>query len=619
MRTRAADDAARWRAEADEESRSLRETTEQLAYEIRKTVWETGTALMTAALEESERLLAGATEEALALQADAERESVRLVSDARKERDDTVRSARDEAELLVATARQEADALTSAARRQVEAAEERARALEVRRGELMAELEVARATISGVHPVTTIEAAVDTASPEIVESTGEVPVAPLDRAEDPRTHWSDDEGSVRIVSPDRVMSAGPVDADDLAAEVEALRRAATDEQPVISTRPEPPIEPVAPPATVPPPAPTPSDRAASEPEPAPAPEPVIEPESVPESQAPAAPEPEPVPEPVTVVEVDPEPEPEPEPPSEPEPIVEPAPEPEPEPEPDPLAGLFAQLRGGTPSTTPPAEQPSERDAAVDEEPPEPPPDPHAQPDPQPASESEAAVEPDGIVEPPADESADDMDPFGLRERYLLPVQNRALRAVKRRLVEVQNQALEDLRLNDGWIPDASIFGGDVRRALTDLARESMVAGFAAAAEMVGATGTPQPADVDPGDPSETFVAALVEAARGSVEHSRQVAAGHRETASSLSRVFRAWRTDDAERRIQHASLAAYHRGLVAALRDLGTTMIEVVPSGRPCAECPAGAGSWPIDGDPPDGSVLPPARLECACAIIPSS
>ncbi|MEA3509837.1 MAG: hypothetical protein U9R51_00230, partial [Actinomycetota bacterium] len=216
------------------------------------------------------------------------------------------------------------------------------------------------------------------------------------------------------------------------------------------------------------------------------------------------------------------------------------------------------------------------------------------------------------------ESEPSLDPFALRERHLLPVQNRALRSVKRSLVEAQNQALEDLRLVEGWEPDENIVAVEVAEALAVLARESMVAGFAAAAEMMDTTETPQPDSVDPGDPSSEFGKALIEAAQGSVARSRGAGAGHREVASALSRVFRSWRTDEAERRVQFASRSAYHIGVTAALADLGATVLEVVPSGRPCVECPANRDPWSIGDGLPSGTVMPPSRIDCACAVVPS-
>jgi hypothetical protein len=159
---------------------------------------------------------------------------------------------------------------------------------------------------------------------------------------------------------------------------------------------------------------------------------------------------------------------------------------------------------------------------------------------------------------------------------------------------------------------------EVTEALVVLARESMVAGFSAAAEMTGAAQTPQPVAAEPGDPSVEFGGALIEAAQNSVARSRESGAGHRETGSSLSRVFRAWRTDDAERRIQFASRAAYHVGLTAALAEVGAEAVAVVVSGRACPECPENKGPWRIGDGPPQGTTMPPARLECACTIVPS-
>ncbi len=484
MRSRAADDAARWRAEADEESRSLRESSRVDAYETRRSVWETGSEMLTSAVDFSEAVRIDATERALFTQAEAERDASRLVGESRRERDESVGSAREEAERLVAAARQESDSITSAAQRQADAAQERARALEVRRAELMAELETARATIAGNNVASEPGVAPDEPTTETVET-----VTVVEATDDASTHWPDDEGSVKIVSPARVMTSEPVDADAMVAEIEAMRRTESDELPAASPQPEP------------------------------------------ES-----------------------------------------------------------------SSVPPAEGRGDAEEGSDEL-------PAASSQPEPGLESDSELS---------------LDPFALRERHLLPVQNRALRSVKRSLVEAQNQALEDLRLVEGWEPDGSIVKGEVFDALGVLARESMVVGFAAAAEMMDASETPHPDNVDPGDLASEFATALIDAAQGSVSRSRGAGAGHRETASALSRVFRSWRTDEAERRVQFASRTAYHIGVAAALADLGATDLDVTASGRPCRECPVNKGSWAIADGLPSGMLMPPARIECVCTIVPS-
>ncbi len=688
MRSRAADDAARWRAEADEESRSLRESARVVAYETRRSVWENGSEMLASAVAASEAATIAATERALFTQAEAEREASRLVGDARRERDESVGGARDEAERLVAVARQESESIMSAARRQADAAQERAGALELRRAELMAELETARATIAGSEVV---------AAPDVVPD--DLSVEPADAAtlaaavEDRRTHWPDDEGSVKIVSAARVMTTEPVDADAMVAEVEAMRG-------VASPQPEPDValgsssspsgggvaegdgggrESDQLPAA--------DDQSDSEPEPEPEREPEREPVPSAERRVDAEERSDnagglesrqsPVPGPQSgpdsdlgsssspsrggVAEGDgggqesDQPDSEPEfssaPPAEGRVDVEERNDDaggqesdesesgsEPEPEPDPLAGLFAQLRepAAEETSSPPLSSSPSGDGVADGDgggqESDQLPTAGDQPEPEPESDRSSSSSPPGggVAEgdgggqvvpsesAEAQESEPSIDPIALRDRHLLPVQNRALRSIKRRLVEAQNQALENLRLIEGWEPDATIVDGEVSEALTTLARESMVAGFAAAAEMMGTNESPQPADVEPGDPSAEFAGALVAAVQSTVARSRESGAGHRETASSLSRVFRSWRTDEAERRVQFASRAAYHIGVVAALADLGATDLTVASSGRPCRECPANKSPWKITDAIPDGTMMPPARLECACTIVPS-
>jgi cell division septum initiation protein DivIVA len=583
MRSRAADDAARWRTEADEESRAVRESARSTAYAARRSVWENGTAMLAAAVSEGEALVVASTERALFAQAEAEREASRLTGDAKREREESLRAAREEAERLVSSGRQEAESMVAAARHQADAAQERARALEVRRTELMAELEAARATIAGVEPEP--PPAPDPVVDEALPLPEDAIAIELD--EKAGSHWPDDEGSVKIVAANRVLASEPVDADEMVAEVEALRKG-----PIESLQPEPELL-VVPPAEGQGDAEDRSDDAEGLPEPAPESELLVAPPAEGRGDAEDRSD-----------------------------DAEGLPESEPEPAPDPLVGLFAQLRepGPTPEPEPPVESSPTWDSS--------------------SSGGDSAEGDGGGQTPDVEEDLDSsplhpitvatpddeesplagltIDPFDLRERLLLPAQNRALRIIKRNLVETQNRALENLRLTEGWEPDASIVSEEVTDALVVLARESMVAGFAAAAEMRGSDQTPQPDAVEPGDPSVEFGAALIEATQGSVARSRDSGAGHRETGSSLSRVFRSWRTDDAERRVQFASRAAYHKGLTAALAELGSKDVTVVVSGRPCPECPENKGPWTISEGVPRGTTMPPARLECACTIVPS-
>jgi hypothetical protein len=100
---------------------------------------------------------------------------------------------------------------------------------------------------------------------------------------------------------------------------------------------------------------------------------------------------------------------------------------------------------------------------------------------------------------------------------------------------------------------------------------------------------------------------------------RVAGSGPREVSATVSRVFRAWRTDEAERWLRSVSRAAYHDALLGGLSVCGVDRVVGVVRGAPCAECPAGSGeAWAPGGDPPAGTVLPPAHLDCACTIVPN-
>jgi DivIVA domain-containing protein len=502
VRSRATADATRWRGEADAQAAAVIAAAGAAAELARGSAWEESTALLEAALDEHDRLLDGAGQDALYIRAEAEREALRLTADARRERDEEMRRLREEGERIMATARQEAETLIASARHQAEAAQERARALETRRTELMAELEAARASIG------MLESEIETKQ-RVLEDVDEY-------EEEEAVEWPGEERSVRIVSGARAVRSHPVDALEIAAEVEELQRPRQEPPPAPAVAPQPAVlEEVVPEEPEPVVAPLPEE-AAVEVEPA---EMVLAPPQAEEST---------------------------------EEIVLVAEEPQPESGGNDLSGLFAALRD-EPQSEPPALEP----AVVSQE------------KLRPARQSKAVAPVVAAVRDVTPPRARDDE---LRDQLLLPIQNRALRGIKRDIVDLQNRCLEELRVEESWSPDEALFAGAFADDLDLLGRESLLAGFAAAREVAGAAETPHPAGVAFESPADEFVAALLAAVRGALERSRGAGTGARESASSLSRIFRTWRTDEAERRVRVVAEAAFDRGFRAALDSLGVTV-----------------------------------------------
>lgn len=197
---------------------------------------------------------------------------------------------------------------------------------------------------------------------------------------------------------------------------------------------------------------------------------------------------------------------------------------------DDLDALFASLRTGSTDTSPPAREPAP--SAVDEA-----------DDPE---EAEAA-------------SDDGIDWIAVREERLIPITNRALRGVKKAMTEIQNVALDSLRTDDKWTPDNAEIAEDVHAELLAVWSESFAAGHAVAEEMTSAKlkrpSTPS------SDADQAFASDLAAAVTEALEKAGE---GSRERQAAASRVFRVWRTDEAERRIRQIALKGYDKGLEPA-------------------------------------------------------
>ncbi|GMR02320.1 MAG: hypothetical protein BMS9Abin20_0651 [Acidimicrobiia bacterium] len=479
MRSRAVADVEEWRSTAEAEaSHTLADATEQ-SHSLRSAAWNEGSSMLQSALAETNQLLDGAKEEALFIRAEAEREAIRLTGDAKRDREEMIRTTRLEADQIIENARTESDGVLAAANQAAELAQERARALEERRSELLTELEAARSSIGQ------LETQIESKRQQLDE-----PVAPLVMGDEPRMHHTSDGGSVRIVSPSKVVPLKPVDADSFVAEIEALRRGNVD--PDLEEPPARQVETVAVIAPLPP--------ADTEPEPVAA----IHPESAPES-----PEPEQQTSHGTLDTTDDVASPTREarqPTDEAQQTSSDGETTTDESEADEIGSLFARLRDDTAERTdgsspfPGDGRGASATMQVGDEPPSGP------------EVAEAAAVTD--------------DQSGVS---LIPVQNAALRTIKRSLVDLQNDALEHLRTEEAWLP---------KKGFTDRFHEA----FAQLATTL--TGS----DDDRGASAE-FAADLSEAVTSAIVGTRDAGSGDRAVAAAASKVFRTWRSDEAERRV----------------------------------------------------------------------
>lgn len=260
--------------------------------------------------------------------------------------------------------------------------------------------------------------------------------------------------------------------------------------------------------------------------------------SAPERTSPPEPETEPVPEP------QPDSEPEPTPETEPAPEAEPVPETEPEGsaaeaappgfatiagDSDDVEALFASLRGGGDDNGP--------DSPVVDETPTP-----------------MAVEPDEVPEAGDDDQGTDW--MAVRDTRLLPITNRALRGVKKAMTEVQNVALDGLRTDEEWAPDEAAIAESVHAELVAVWTESFAAGHAVAEEMEGERLKRPKTPASHAD--DTFATDFATALSRALENAGN---GPRERQAAASRVFRVWRSDEAERRIRDIALLGYETGI----------------------------------------------------------
>lgn len=253
-------------------------------------------------------------------------------------------------------------------------------------------------------------------------------------------------------------------------------------------------------------------------------------------------------------------------PTEPGPATGTAPGPEPEPEPEPAEEMAVSQETPSPSpeeTGEPSAEAPEESVPEEEEPDDigslfaalrsPP-----TPDEGPSDEAAGVGVGDGDVAVGQPETFDvnGHDWIDERDTRLLPITNRALRGTKKSITELQNIALDQLRVDEKWRPDQKALAETLGADLITLWAESFAAGHAVAEDMTGSKlkrpATPHSEAV------EEVSTALSDSLTRALE---EAGGGQRERQSAASRVFRVWRSDEAEQRLRELALRAYQQGV----------------------------------------------------------
>lgn len=533
LRSRATEEVTTWRTEAQTETHEQRRSAAEDSEAMRTDAWTTSSMLLNQSLElraemigEAEREAATIAErterEALTLTGETERESHRMLANARREAEEQLRLAKMESERLLTEARAEHDQIVEAANRSAETSQERARALEVRRAEMLEELESVRKTVAKLESdLEEKREALEQSVPEPDEAVASAVTVVTPEGQEERS-WSAE--TIRIIPAEpKPEPEEPVDAAAIADEVRRMRDEAASAAEV--AKPEEPEEP---------------EEAADE-QPAP--------DEAPEELEPIAAESEP-----RSVELD---------------------------------GLFATLR------QPSAEQ--------------------VQPLP---TKSAARIE---TVVDWAPSLPHGLDPMAMRDQLILPITNRILRSVKRQLTESQNIALEEIRVAEGaWDASVGTLVGDLRGDFIILAQESFAAGYVAVESMTGSNpGRAKPTAADIVEQSSDFAAGLLHA----LEHQTASVDGPRQLSASVSKTYRVWRTDEAERRVRGYARSSYHRGVSRALATVDASRMIWHVAGRGCPECRTIAEHGAVNPGNGfgDDHIVPPAHDECACTIVPGA
>ena len=254
-----------------------------------------------------------------------------------------------------------------------------------------------------------------------------------------------------------------------------------------------------------------------------------------------------------------------------------------------------------------------------------PPAPPEAPPPGPATDgATTAGHTNGAAAPDAPDHVADETARARRDELLEPVEADLVRAFKRVLQDEQNEVLDNLRRQRhasaaAVLPDTTVQRGRYEAVAGPVLERAAHAGaeFAAGSEDFGLI-----ADTAPDELVAGLVADLVVPLRERVERVIQEGVGGETddalaVADGVSAAYRQWKTEQVERMVQHAAVAAFSMGVLAATPDTAR-LRWVVDDDGPCPDCDdnALAGALPRGEAFPTGQRHPPAHVGCRCLLV---
>ena len=211
-----------------------------------------------------------------------------------------------------------------------------------------------------------------------------------------------------------------------------------------------------------------------------------------------------------------------------------------------------------------------------------------------------------------------------RDELLEPVEADLVRSVKRVLQDEQNEVLDNLRrqrrpVAAAVLPDAAVQRERYGAVAGPLLQRAVHAGaeFAAGDEDFGLI-----ADNGNDGLVAGLVADLVTPLRQRVERVVEEGVGTEDydalaVADGVSAAYRQWKMEQVERIAQHAAVAAFAMGALAAT-PVGAHLRWVVDDDAPCPDCDdnALAGALSRGEAFPTGQIHPPAHVGCRCLLV---